>query len=260
VAGRTYDTDAAGEVRLADPAELGSLVDVVAGGFLDRQTLVRGDGATRLVLWPRQTKSGISETYTAQIVYTTGSREAPPQGSSPLLRLRRGTTQVAVVASEEIRANEGAYAAHEAAVAEVNAAVGGRVSYRLTETRPASGVVIETRVDPADANCTERTLAYFAGTAVSGEITSGRIVFCQTDAVRPDVVSHELGHSLGLQHPSGTTDLMDPFSWPGKRASFSERETTTIGLLFERPGGNRFPDSDRDVSAAATGTITIHCP
>src|SRR5438445_12607487 len=37
VAGRSYTSDTGGEVRLADPVGRGSLVDVVAAGFLDRQ-------------------------------------------------------------------------------------------------------------------------------------------------------------------------------------------------------------------------------
>ncbi len=32
-----------------------------------------------------------------------------------------------------------------------------------------------------------------------------------------------------------------------------------MSMLFERPGGNRFQDNDRDVAAAASGTRTVVC-
>ena len=41
---------------------------------------------------------------------------------------------------------------------------------------------------------------------------------------------------------------------------FGDRESLAMQLLLERRGGNRFPDSDRDVSTSAERTLTIACP
>ena len=42
-------------------------------------------------------------------------------------------------------------------------------------------------------------------------------------------------------------------------SSFSEREALAMRLLFDRPAGNRFPDTDRTVSSLSTGGRTIVC-
>jgi hypothetical protein len=40
---------------------------------------------------------------------------------------------------------------------------------------------------------------------------------------------------------------------------FTRAESLTLNMLFERPGGNRFQDNDRDATAAGSGTRTIVC-
>jgi hypothetical protein len=53
VAGRSYATDAAGEVRLAGKVNPGAFLDVIGPNVLDRQTLLRSSGETRFTVWPR---------------------------------------------------------------------------------------------------------------------------------------------------------------------------------------------------------------
>ncbi len=259
IAGRTYEADGRGQVTLADRTPFGSLVDVIAPGFLDRQTLLRAGTSGRFVLWPRRPGSGLEEEFTREIVYTSGVLNPPPSGSSPLERLRLGTVQVYVVISDEIKGNDQADLMHQSAVATLNAALAGRVVYALAPTRPPSGVIFDARVDPGDPLCHQGALAYTQLRLPSGEITGGQVVYCSLDVARSPAVTHELGHTVGLQHSPYHLELMFRYAVPWQSTEFSRREALMMALLLERRGGNRFPDNDRDVPEGANGTVTIVC-
>jgi hypothetical protein len=267
--GREYVSDGAGEVVLTGDAAYGSFADVVASGFFSRQTVVPTDGRPRFVLWPRETSSGMTQGFTAQIVYTYAWRNAPTQGTSPLERLPESVSEVFVWLSEEIRQDPTAGRAHEEAVAEMNRVLEGRAVYTLTPNRP-SGVVFEVSVaHGGDDVCggSTTTLGYFrVHDNARGEITGGEIVYCGIDAAGSQAtVTHELGHSVGLQHVYAGDDLMKPYIGGHPkgprylRETFSARETLAMRLLFERPAGNRFPDTDREVAASGGGVHTIVC-
>ena len=53
---------------------------------------------------------------------------------------------------------------------------------------------------------------------------------------------------------------MTPFFSRSRSTRFSAREGLVMNLLFERPAGNLFPDSDRSTSAAAIRPLKIVCP
>jgi hypothetical protein len=259
VGGQTYTTDLSGRVSLREPAAYGSLLDVVAPDFLDRQTLVRRDDSRRLVLWPRSTRY-FDESYTLELVYTAATPEAGVTGAEPLERVRRGTTEAVVVPSSEILADDQARQSHFDAVAVLNAALGGRLTYVISPTRPASGVVFEAKIDPADPLCTDRTLGYARNSVRSGEIVSGTIVYCRPEEIGLTLVAHELGHTVGLHHSPSGGDVMYRYIPQYGAPQFSTAETLTMGLLFERLAGNRYPDNDRQAAAAgATGTHTTIC-
>jgi hypothetical protein len=131
VAGRELAADGGGQAILAETAGPGTFVDVIAAGFLDRQTLVRSDRVARHALWPRTSPVGIDEGYTADIVYASASQ--------PMRRLRAGTTRVFVVVSDQIRGDDSANAAHQQGVDAINDALEGRVVYALSPTRPSEG-------------------------------------------------------------------------------------------------------------------------
>ena len=258
LAGRRYDTDSIGQISLIEPVPYGATVDVIAPTFFDRQTLLRRNGTRRFVLWPRSTPWGLFESYTAELVYTYATSEPPPVGTSPLWRIRQNTREAVVIVSDEIRAAAHAYEAHQVAVGHLNAALDGKITYALSPTRPTTGVVFETRVDPADPVCADRVLGYARMSSQSGEIVSGHVVYCSLDQVNASLVGHELGHTMGLQHAPDGRDLMHPFIRPG-RERFSRAESLILNMLFERPGGNRFPDNDRDAAAAASGQRISIC-
>lgn len=262
IAGRPYEADASGQVTLGDRAPFGSLLDLTAPGFLDRQSLIRRNASSRLVLWPRRTASGIDENYTMVLVYTSGTSDPSPPGSSPLRRLRLGTTQAFVVPSPEIQQDGRAGAAHEQAVSSVNAAAAGRVVYAVVASRPQTGIAFDARVDPNDSLCaSDRLVLAFTSLSVqSGEIVGGQVVYCRLEVARTSTVTHELGHTFGLRHSPDERDLMSAISQPGfVRTEFSGAEALIMALMMERRGGNRFPDNDRDLPAGATGTVTIVC-
>lgn len=261
LAGREYTSDAAGQVTLGATVPYGSFVDVIADGFLNRQTVVPQDGTSRFSLWPRETASGMSEEFTAQLVYTYGWAEEPEHGTSRLLRIREGFKQVFVMISDEIQRDGRAHEMHQSAVDEMTAALGGRAAYVLTSTRPAGGILVDIRLaTDGDQACSDGALGYFRAWATNrGEIARGEIAYCALWVARTSTVTHELGHSVGLQHSYGTDELMNPRFSRFLPDHFSPREALAMRLLFERPAGNRFPDSDRDVMASTAGVRQIVC-
>lgn len=257
VSGKPYDTDAVGQLTLADAVPYGSLVDVTAKDFLDRQTLLRKDGTRRFVLWPRTTPWGLTESYTAELVYTYGSADPPPSGSSPLERIRQGAKEAVVVISDEIRQNDRANESHQIAVGHLNEALAGKLTYVLSPTTPASGVVFDVRVDSGDPECSGNALGYAQMSLQAGEIVGGKVVYCRLADADASLIAHELGHTAGLNHSPTSADLM--YRYKNFVERFTRAETLSLNMLYERRGGNLFQDNDRSLSASESGTRTIIC-
>lgn len=260
VAGQALTTDSAGQVRLSAPASFGTSIDVLHPAFLDRLSLLRINGTTRFTLWPKTNASGLSEHYSATLVYTATSDPPGPTGESSMSRLPRATTLVAVVPSPELLADGPAMQAHAAAVATITEATGGAVTYALAPTRPASGVIVTTRADPQDSRCLEDNIRGYARTTTSGfEVQSAEIVFCDLGVARSSTVGHELGHTFGLRHSPDANDIMF-FQFGNRRSTtFGPRESLVMRLMLDRPPGNRFPDNDRTTTGSSVRgeTVTI---
>jgi hypothetical protein len=257
---RTYTSDASGRVVLAESVAYGTSMTVLAPDFLDRETRVRRNASLRIVLWPRTTwgRRGVTPEYTQNLVYTE-STEGSPLGASPLRRLGPSVTQVTLVLSPEVRLDDHAQESHQLAIPAMNDALGGRVTYRISDARPSTGVVFDVSVNPSDSVCASRVVAYTRVTLQGGNITGGQIVYCRLTGATTSTVLHEIGHTAGLGHSTDGLDVMYRFTQNYSSEAFSLNERLMLWMLFERLGGNRFPDNDRDVSSAARETVTIAC-
>jgi hypothetical protein len=257
VGGSQLSSDTAGLVTVPTTLRDGGSIDIVAAGFLDRQTIV--DRAS-FVLWPRTTATGLTEEFTREIVYTsTGS---PPVFPVPLRRWDPSVTALEVVylsdadpADPLIPGGLQPFTSRglqvlERAVDEVNAVLGGTLllGHPHAAAGTPSGPFVRVRIGPSYPPC----LAGFGGfsTGPGPGVQSTTITLCsQQRAETLQLIKHELGHSLGLMHSSATTDLMYPNTNPNN-VSFAPREVLVIHLMYQRPYGNQFPDRDRGVSAA----------
>ena len=248
VAGQDYASDTAGGVSLTARAARGSLVDVLAPAFFDRQTLLRSRADTRLTLWPRRSLTGLDETLTGHLVYTL-TTDGAPYAEAPLRRPPFGTRTVTVALSAELAADPEAVGFHERAVGQLTAANGGQVSYVLGPAPPGMPMV-DVRFDPADPGCEERVRAFAQNSTRGGEVVSTRIVYCVDDAARSSTVAHELGHAFGLRHSPSSRHVMYGFHHRGGIAEFTDAEVLAMALMLQRRGNNRFPDDDRQSSAS----------
>jgi hypothetical protein len=260
IGAQTLTSDASGQVRLSSDAPLGASIDIVHPAYLDRQSTVRTGTASRFALWPRANGSGLSEHYTATIVYTAVADPPAPTGGDALARLPRGTATVVIVPSSEVLADVLAMDAHQRAVSAIVEATGGAVSYTLAASRPASGLVVTTRVDPDASRCREGDVRGYTRSTYEGlELRSAEIVFCDVNVSRSSTVGHELGHTFGLRHSPDDRDLMFQRFVPGRATTFGPRESLVMRLMLDRPPGNRFPDNDRGAvfTSSATERVVI---
>ena len=239
IGGVPHVTDGAGQLRLSERFAATVTLDIQAQGFLDRQTGL-GESRTLLSIWPKESPVGLTEDATLQIVYAGDTL-------LPLARLPPGVTEAVIVLSPDVLADSVFVAAHEDAVARLNASLGGLVAYRLATQSPGADPrrqVITTRVDPSTPGCEDTFDAY-----ASGPLLDAFVTYCHR--VDQALIQHEVGHTFGFRHSTAISDVMHPSRRP---ADFSAREVLLASLMLQRNSGNRFPDFDR------LGTAPLSAP
>lgn len=259
--GASYVADSEGRVRVG-PAPPAAFLDVTAAGMLDRRTTVGRTPIDTIVLWPRSTATGIDEDFTATVVYTRAILQGTgPHGADQLHRIPADAVKAFIVLTPDILADEFAHAAHVTAVARLNAAARGAVTFELVPEVPQAWPIFTARVVPDDPVCASRVLAFVRYSLRGNDIVGGEIVYCSRVAPhRLALVVHELGHTFGLQHSLDPRDMMFSTINAAHAEDFRPREVEVMALMTHRRAGNRFPDSDVGLpTAAAAREEVIAC-
>jgi Matrixin len=246
IAGKSY-TSVGGRITLQERVPLRGEIGVVAPEMLERRTLARDSATSALSLWPRRSPTGLDEGYTQALVYTSDG------DFSPMRRLMRGTTRVAVVVAPDLRTDPEAVAAHQEAADRMTAATGGRVVYALATQAPSSGVWVDVKLGGGDPYCAgeEDLLGYEQDFTRNGEIVRSQIVYCDYKVARTATASHEMGHTFGLCHSPDKTELMYAYYNGHGGVDFGARESLVMRLMLQRVAGNIYPDDDRAVTATS---------
>ena len=262
VGGEELVTDDKGQVTLNKDAPFSAPVDIVAEGFLVRQTVLKLNRV--FSLWPSKSENvpGFHEQFTRVLAYTPSSyhhRQGPPTDDLLLPLWRPQPGEILVFPGPLIQRVPVYMEALRDTVDRMTAATEGQILYRVVLERPASG-----RVQPIEIESSRDAVPGCNGNGLAGGGALGGIVMCY-HVYHPDLSSsvlnrprgnpyyyfartslHEIGHNFGLKHyhiVEGPRGVMG--GGPGETVvDFSARERLLIRLMLQRPLANQFPDLD----------------
>jgi len=242
-------TDARGGAAL-DLAP-GMPITIEAPGFFLRETIFRSDSDTTLWLWP--IRADAQEAFILELVYN----HLVSDGS-----LTRPVSAVFIELTPAVRSEATASAVQAQAAAQAQAVTGNSVPFTVTDTAPAGAVAISVRIDPNDPFLRDNpsfaaiTRVTFPGNRITGGSTTYRGV---REASALSLAAHEMGHALGLGHPS-QRGLMSPVAL-AQFSDFTRGEAFAVRMMLLRAPGNRPPDNDRSVGAASAARSAVYaCP
>jgi hypothetical protein len=183
----------------------------------------------------------------------------PILGQEPLRRWLSTLSQIDVVLGEGFDNAGGREVDTQIeAIAELNRVLPDGIAYsppRFGEPPPRG--YVEMRIKADYSPCIDQNFAAVA-TLRSGEYTSARITYCSESAASLKFLAlHELGHTAGLRHSSNAGDLM---YHSARTPGFQPRETLLLKLMYQRSGGNLFPDNERGSGRQSLRAVTeLHC-
>ena len=254
IAGAEVVSDGAGQLTLSALAPRGATIDIRADGFLERRTIVRERETMAFELWPSTSSTGMTEDYTKALVYQSASIEE--EGVlEPMDRPGLDEPQVNVLPDDAIRGDALAMEELRSAIAGMNEALGGVVTYGLGSA-PSSGALVSLSVDPQNREILDENLRAFARCFRERlRITGCEVVFRSVEVVRSDTTLHELGHTFGLNHSPDRREIMGVRRIAAPER-FSPREELVMQLMLKRLPGNLFPDDDRQALALRAEAVT----